>query len=179
MTPEEQAAHDAAQALVAANPEELKKQVAALNLENAQRRHREKELADQLAGFESKQKAEAEKAAAEKGEFKTLYEGLKGEHDGATARMVAMEGALNKILEVEIAAIPEKMRGLVPGGDVSAKLEWIAAAKTANLFTGAAGPGVRTPGEPGAEGKMKRSDFDLLPPAKKAEYISKGGKITD
>jgi hypothetical protein len=144
---EKEAADKAAAELAATDPEALRKQIAILNSENAQRRLKEKELAEQLEKFNADKRAAEEKALAEKGEFKGLYETLKAENEGKDGKIQAYEGALNKLLESEMANIPEAMQALIPAGDISTKLEWIATAKAAKLFDPAKGPKVREPGE--------------------------------
>lgn len=189
MTPEEIAAQAAEKeaadkaaadkaALDAADPDALRKQIAILNSENAQRRLREKELAEKLEKFDADKKAAEEKALAEKGEFKGLYETLKAENEGKDSKITAYEGALNKLLESEMANIPEEMQALIPAGDISTKLEWIATAKAAKLFDAQSGPGVRESGEHGSN-SISRQAFDGMPPAAKQKHLSEGGSIHD
>lgn len=156
MTPEEIAAQEAekaaqaaaeAEAIKNANPEDLLKQIAILNSENASRRIKEKELADQLDKINAAKKSAEEKEALERGEHLTLLESTKGELETATGRLTAMEEALNKIYEVEEANVPEAMRALIPTGDIPTKLAWIATAKEAKLFEPKSGPGMRSAGE--------------------------------
>lgn len=146
---EEKAAAEkaASDALKSQNPDDLVKQIAALNSENAARRLKEKELADKLEKFNTAQKEAEEKAAAEKGEYKGLWEEVKAANEAATAKVEVYEATLSKLLEAETANIPEDKRGLIPDGDVASQLAWIAKAKEAKLFEPVGGPGVRESGE--------------------------------
>ena len=159
--------------------EAMQKEIATLNFENAQRRHREKELQDQVEQFNAEKKELEEKALAEKGEFKGLYEDLKVESEGKDKRIEKYEGTLKDLLEAETANIPEAMQGLIPSGDVASQLSWIAKAKEAKLFETPGGPDLKESGEQHGSNSISRQAFDSLPPAEKQEHISGGGKIHD
>ena len=147
-------AEKAAAEKAASDPAELVKQIAALNQENAQRRTSAKELQDKLDKIEEANKAAELKAAEETGEFKKLYEELKASTEkkeaSANDMISTMEAALEKMLEAELANIPEAQRAVLDKFDnVSAKLDFIATAKETGLFktTGGGGPNVREPDE--------------------------------
>jgi len=142
-----EAAEKAEAAKVSTDPTEIAKQIATLNQESAAKRIENKELREKLEKFEAAQAEAAEKAAAEKGEFKELYEKLKADSESKDSRVTAMAETLTKMLEAETANIPEEYRALIPTGDVTTALEWIATAKTAKLFEPKGGPGFRPAGE--------------------------------
>ena len=80
-----------------------------------------------------------EKADAKRQEQERLQ---RGEHEEVIAelkpkaeRAERLEGVLVSMLEVEIEQIPDKFKSLIPDGDVAAKLDWIAKAKSAGVFT--------------------------------------------
>jgi hypothetical protein len=133
---------------VSTDPAALAKQIAILNQENAKRRLNENNLTKKLEEIKKAELIAKETAAKENGEISGLYDGLKLEHETATARLTEMESALQKILDVEIGAIPEDKRVLLDHIDgAAAKLEFIATAKATNLFGTTGGPGVRETGE--------------------------------
>lgn len=126
---------------------QLQKENATLRFENAERRVKSEKADKAAAEAAEAQKLIDEKAAVEKGEFKTLYEKLKGEQEGSAGKVTAMTATLDKMLEVETANIPEAFRALIPTGDVMSALEWIATAKGTKLFESSGGPVVRQTGE--------------------------------
>ncbi len=158
--------------------EQLQKENATLRYENAERRVETDKAAKAAAERADAQKAADDKVAAEKGEFKTLYEKLKAEQEGSAGKVTAMAETLNKMLEVETANIPEAFRGLIPAGDVMAALDWIATAKATKLFETPGGPGVRTTGEH-RDNSISRQDFDKKTPEAKQKHLAGGGKIHD
>jgi hypothetical protein len=157
VTPEEEAAkakqaQEAEAARIAAlEKDDLLKEIAKLNSESANRRVTNNELQEKLDKIEADRKAAEEAAAAEKGEFKTLYESQKEAVEAANAKAEAMTATLQKMLDAEVALIPENMRGLVPAGDVTASLEWIATAKAAGFFTTKDGGKINLNGEDGPD----------------------------
>lgn len=138
-------------ALEAMPVSELVKMISTLNYENAGHRIAGEKAATAATEAAAAQKIIDDKAAVEKGEFKTLYEALKAEQEGSTGKVTAMTATLDKMLEVETANIPEAYRALIPQGDVMASLEWITTAKASKLFEASGGPGVRQPGEPSTD----------------------------
>ena len=158
MTPEEMAADEAAKAAAskaeaektaaATDPAELLKQIAVLNSENAARRIKEKEMAEQLATFNADKSAAEEKAALERGEHKEMYEKTKIERDKLQADLEAKDAALGTFLDAQIADIPEDKRVLLDHIEgIEAKLSFIAVLKAAKVFETPIGPEIRETGE--------------------------------
>jgi hypothetical protein len=82
--------------------------VEALQAERKARQELEKRLAD----IDAANKAREEKAAADAGEHRKLYESLKPEHEKATARLAELEGRETKRLEKVDARNKERLKAL-------------------------------------------------------------------
>lgn len=93
---------------------------------NAAKTAAEKELA-RLKDAEAK-RLEAEQLA--NGEYQKVIDDLKPKAE----RVTALEAALKTYLDAEIAEIPESMRDLIQGGDITEQLKWIKAAKAKGVF---------------------------------------------
>lgn len=158
--------------------EQLQKENATLRFENAERRVKSEKADKATAEAADTKRVADEKAAAEKGEFKTLYENLKADHEGSAGKVTAMTETLTKMLETETANIPEEFRSLIPTGSVTAALDWIAAAKSTKLFGKKTGLGVRQSGEHG-KNSISRQDFENLSPTAKQKHVQDGGLIHD
>jgi hypothetical protein len=100
-------------------------------------------------------KLEAEKVAAtkaleEQGKFKELYESTKGDHESLKSTVERQNTVISKLLEAEMAKVPEKFKTIIPQGDAISQLEWIAQARNAGVF----------------EAKQQQSGDGTPPPAK-------------
>lgn len=96
-----------------------------------------KEVNDQKRAFEReletlrKEKLEREEAdRLARGEHQKIIDELKPEAEQAKKLRQAME----EIFTLELQGVPEDMRDLIPGGDVSTRLTWLKNAKTRGLF---------------------------------------------
>lgn len=155
---------------------ELVKMISTLNYENAGHRVAADKATESASQATAAQKLLDDKAAEEKGEFKTLYETLKAEQEGSAGKVTAMTATLGKMLEVETANIPEAYRALIPQGDVMSALEWIATAKATKLFGKQNVLDVRDTGEHG-KNSITRAEFDALDPTAQQKHILGGGKV--
>lgn len=103
------------------------------------------------------EEAEAQRKQAEleqQGKWQEIVEDLKPK----AARVDALEATLKTYLDSEMEAIPEEYRKLVPKGDVTDSLSWIADAKASGLFSRPPAPNM----DAGARGDA-RDTVELTP----------------
>lgn len=130
--------------------DQLKKENGTLRYEQAQRRLQNDALTKEKEEADAAQKLKDDEEALKKGEFESLYTELKTSSEDHEATIKRLNGIISNMLDAEIAAIPEDKRAVVEAiHGVEAKLEFIAAAKKANLFATADGLEIRDSGEPG------------------------------
>jgi len=119
------------------------------------------------------------------GEFQKLLEEQTPKFQAATAAVKRYEEILGRYLEVELKAVPENLKALMPEGDPGVKLDWIAKAKAAGTFTTGAPAAPKKPGDgsppPGGSSAaiMTRAAFDALSPSEKVKASKEGVKLTD
>lgn len=120
-----------------------------------------KSVNEQRAELEAKLKkyeeAEAKRKQEEleaQGKWQEIVNDLKPK----AAQVDAYKATLEKYLAGELEAIPEEYRDLVPTGDVTASLEWIANAKAKGLFSRQPAPNM----DAGARGDA-RDTVELTP----------------
>ncbi len=141
----------AVEATPAVDVEALQKEIATLKFENAEKRVARDKALQEVADNKATQDAAALAAKEKNGEFEVLYNDLKANSDKtattSTAKIEKLQGVVEKLLETELKAIPEAFRALVPTGDISEALAWVATAKETGLFNQGQALGVRDSGE--------------------------------
>ena len=104
-------------------PEPGGKQTEGMQAALAAEREKRQALEQQLAEFKAAQQKAADEAAAKRGEFEQLYNGLKAEYDplkeqldALVAEKTARTEALKTANEAALKELPEGLRSLVPEG---------------------------------------------------------------
>lgn len=128
-------------------------------LEQADRKH--KSAAEQAAA------QAAEQSAIEQGKWKELYEKAKP----LAERTTAAEAFIAELLEAETAAVPDKLKPLIPQGDALTTLRWVQQAKAVGILAAPQAP--RT--DAGAATTGVQPQRGLLTDEKRKEYASKYG----
>lgn len=77
------------------------------------------------------QQEREQQEALNRGEHEKIINELRPQAESAKRLAQAME----EIFALELQGVPEDMRDLIPGGDVSTRLTWLKNAKTRGLFT--------------------------------------------
>ena len=116
--PPTQAAED-----IASLPEWAQKAIKDLRAESASHR-KAKTAAEQAAQLA------ADQAAKEQGKWQELYQ----KAEPKAARVDAVEAFIVELLEAETAAVPDKLKPLIPQGDALSTLRWVQQAKAAGLL---------------------------------------------
>lgn len=88
------------------------------------------ELEKRLKALEDKDAQRLEAERIEAGKFQEVIEELRPK----AARVEVLEATLTEFLQAELESIPEQYRDLVPEGDITARLQFIAKAKAKGLF---------------------------------------------
>lgn len=128
-------------------------------------------LAQRAKELEDSSKSEAERLKAQVDEL--VPKAKRAEKLGSMAE---------KLLEQELADIPENLHRLIPQGDPEDKLLWVRTARAEGVFAprqkqGAVGSSM--PGRGTEERSVKRAVFDAWNPQKRMEHFRKGGVVTD
>jgi len=89
------------------------------------------ELLDWKKAQETKAQEVEEAERLRRGEHEQVIADLKPRAE----RAKQLESVLSSYLEVELESVPKQFRELIPDGDVTAKLQWIAKARQSGLFS--------------------------------------------
>lgn len=186
MTPEEQAAADAAAkaaadkaaadaAVKAKDPAYLEAELKKVIAERDVHKAKVKELtpaAARLKDIEDAAKSAEQKLTEENSTLKTK-----------AARADALEAQVQAILDDATKDLTDAQKAVIVGETPEAKLAHFRALAAAGMLGEKAGTPGRSPGSelPGkaAGSTIKRAAFDALSPAAKMEFFKKGGKVTD
>jgi hypothetical protein len=167
------------------DPAQLK---ALLAQERAEKAHLLGTHTEMKTKYEQREAAETkarEENLKKQGEFQKLLEEQTPKYEAATAAVKRYEEILGRYLEVELKAVPENLKALMPEGDPAVKLDWIAKAKAAGTIAAGASAAPKKPGDgsppPGGStaATMTRAAFDALSPADRAKASREGVKLTD
>lgn len=93
----------------------------------------EKKHADALA---KREQEAAEKAAKEQGQWQKLAE----QYEPKAKQAEDLLALAQETLAAELAGVPEKLRDLIPAGDVRSQLTWLRKAKAAGILVMPAAP---------------------------------------
>jgi membrane protein involved in colicin uptake len=127
--------------------------------------------AKELADLKAAQMTEAEKTAAR---IKEL--------EATEAEAKAARETFQKLLDADLAAVPEAMRGLVPNGTPAEKYAWVQSAKAAGVFGKQAdrSQGAGIPGQGGGN-TITKSTLANMPPGEKRNALMadiRAGKVS-
>jgi len=112
-------------------PSELEQKVKALEQEKAELLKETMSRKEKLREYEDKMKQTEEAKLKEQGHYKELLEKVSPQAE----KFEKWQPRVEKMLELELAEVPEDKRDLVPGfQDSFEKLEWVKNAKSKGLF---------------------------------------------
>lgn len=104
---------------------DLKKQIAELNRENAERRTTSNSVSAELEKFKADKLEDARLAAEKKGEFEALYQAANGELSTVKEQAASLTVVISSYLDKEIEKVPEDKREAIPNLPDAEKLEWL------------------------------------------------------
>lgn len=134
-----------------------------------------KDQLDQLL----KDKAQAEEEAKKKtGEFETLYNDLKANHDPLVEELSKYKEIFKTILASRLESVPENFRDLIPQGNELDQLKWVENATAKGLFKTNTTQSFGNQGNnPTNDNSVTKDDFNRMTYSERVELYNKNPEL--